>query len=319
MEAPALRMPGATAAAAGACLVVLAVSLAAPATGVYVVDGVALVASVVAAGLAFFTAVLGDPTDGRLWWGRLVRVLVVVGFAATLLTVAVTVMVVAGDGIAGLGDSISRAAVLRGATYQSALTRCVGLCLLAGAFTPVRLDARLRRPLMLAGGLLVAGSFLLAGHARSHGPAVVVLVCLLAHVVAVAAWVGGVAGVTVALRGRLVDPDRFARVLVTFAGLMTGVIAMLLAGGIGLSALYLSSWHALVSTAYGQVLIVKVGLVAGLLAVSASNHFRLVRPAAVGSGPALTALRMNLAVEQIGLVTVLVITEVLCRQNPVSG
>jgi copper transport protein len=145
------------------------------------------------------------------------------------------------------------------------------------------------------------------------------MLCLSAHVVAVAAWGGGVVGITVAMRHRVADPARFGRVLVTFAGLMTGVIAMLLAGGAGLAVLYLPSWHALVSTAYGQVLIIKIGLVAGLLTVSASNHYRLVRPAAAGRGSALAALRMNLAVEQIGLVTVLVVTEVLARQNPVGG
>jgi copper transport protein len=317
--ASALRTPRATVVAAVAGIVLLADLVTVPDFGVYAVEGVALVVAVAAAGLAFFTALLGDPTDGQVWWGRLVRVLAVVGFAATLLTVVFSVMVVAGDGIAGLGDATSREAVLRGATYEAALARCTGLCLVAGAFTPVAVAERARRPLMLSGGLLVAGSFLLDGHARSHGPTVLVLVCLLAHVVAVAAWVGGVVGVTVALRRRLVDPARFARVLTSFAGLMTGVIAMLLAGGIGLSALYLSSWHAVVSTAYGQVLIVKVGLVAALLMVSASNHLRLVRPAAAGSGPALAALRMNLAVEQIGLLTVLVITEVLSRQNPIAG
>jgi copper transport protein len=318
IEAPALRVPVAAAGAAVAC-VLLAASLAVPAFGLYAVEGAALMSAIGAAGLALFTATLGDPTDGQAWWGRTVRVLAVVGFAATLLTVAFTVMVVAGNGVAGLGDATSRAAVLRGATYESALARCAGLCVVAGAFSSLRLVGRARRLSMLAGGLLVAGSFLLAGHARSHGPAAVALVCLLAHLVAVAAWGGGVAGVTVALRRRLVDPARFGRVLVAFAGLMTGVIVMLLAGGIGLAVLYLSSWHALLSTAYGQVLIIKVGLVAGLLAVSASNHFRLVRPAAAGNGPALAALRMNLAVEQIGLLTVLVVTEVLARQNPVAG
>jgi copper transport protein len=318
VHAPALPGRRATVCAA-AVFLLLVVALAFPAFGLYAVDGVALVSSVLAAGLAFFTATLGDPTDGRAWWGQAIRVLAVVAFAAMLLTVAFTVMVVAGDGVAGLADPTSRAAVLRGATYESALARCAGLLCIAAGVTPIQVGRHARRILLLAGGVLVCGSFVLAGHARSHGPAVVVMACLLAHVVAIAAWGGGLAGVTVALRRRTVDEARFGRVLLTFAGLMTGVIVMLLAGGIGLAVLYLPSWHALVSTAYGQVLIVKVGLVAGVLAVSASNHFRLARPAAAGSGPALAALRMNLAVEQIGLVTVLVITEVLSRQNPVSG
>lgn len=321
VEAPALRMPPAAVRGVALFLAValLAVSVASPSFGLYAVDGVALVSAVAAAGLAFFTALLGDPTDGQAWWGATVRQLTIVGFAATLLTVAFTVMVVAGDGARGLGNGLARDAVLRGSTYEAALARCAGLCLVAAAFSLVGLTSARRRALMIGGGLLVSGSFLLAGHARSHGPAVVVLVCLLAHVVGASAWAGGLVGLGVTMHRRAVDPARRARVLVTFAGLMTGVIVMLLAGGIGLATLYLSSWHALVSTAYGQVLIVKVGLVTGMLVVSSSNHYRFVRPAASGDVSALAALRMNVALEQIGLVTVLIVTEVLLRQSPIAS
>lgn len=321
VEAPTLRMPPATPRNVVLLLAValLPGALAAPSFGLYAVDGVALVCAVACAGLAFFTALLGDPTDGRSWWGGAVRHMALAGFAATLLTVALTVMVVAGDGVRGLGNGLARDAVLRGSTYETALARCAGLCIVAAAFSLVRLTSAHRRLLMIAGGVLVSGSFLLAGHARSHGPAVVVMLCLLAHVIGASGWAGGLVGIAVTLRRRSVDPARRARVLVTFAGLMTGVVVMLLAGGIGLGALYLSSWHALVSTSYGQVLLIKVGLVTGMLVVSASNHYRIVRPAARGDVSALAALRMNVAVEQIGLITVLLVTEVLLRQNPVGS
>jgi copper transport protein len=321
IEAPALRVPPAAVRNVALLLALglFIVALAFPGFGLYAVDGAALFCSIAAAGLSFFTALLGDPTDGQVWWGTTVRRLTIVGFAATLLTVAFTIMVVAGDGLRGLGDGLSRDAVLRGATYEAALARCAGLCLVAAAFSVPRIAIASRRLVMIAGGVLISGSFLLAGHARSHGPAVIVLLCLLAHVIGASGWAGGLVGLGVTLHRRSTDSARRERMLVTFAGLMTGVIVMLLAGGIGLGALYLSSWHALVSTAYGQVLIVKVGLVAGMLVVSASNHYRLVRPAAAGDVSALAALRMNVAVEQIGLVTVLLVTEVLLRQNPIAS
>ena len=41
--------------------------------------------------------------------------------------------------------------------------------------------------------------------------------------------------------------------------------------------------------------------------------------AAGGNRAAVAVLRMNVLVEQIGLVTVLLVTEVLARQNPVGG
>lgn len=320
VEAPALRMPPTAlrnVVLSGAALL-LAAALAFPSFGLYAVHGVALVCAIAVAGLAFFTALLGDPTDGQAWWASVVRQLTLVGFAATLLAVAFAIVDVAGDGLRGLGDPLSRDAVLRGATYEAALARCTGLCAVAGAFSVPRLAPTTRRLLMIVGGLLTSGSFLLAGHARSHGPAVVVLLCLLAHVVGASGWAGGLIGLAVTLR-RDVDPRRRAKLLTTFAGLMTGVVLMVLAGGVGLGVLYLSSWHALVSTAYGQVLILKVGLVGGMLVVSASNHHRYVPSAARGDVSALAALRMNVAVEQVGLITVLLITEVLLRQNPVAS
>jgi copper transport protein len=321
VEAPALRMPPTALRNAVLLIaaVMLAVSVALPSFGLYAVHGTALVCAVAVGGLAFFTTLLGDPTDGQVWWGATARQLAIAGFAATLLTVAFSVMVVADDGVRGLSNGLARGAVLRGATYEAALARCAGFCVVTAAFSVVRLAPRQRRLLMGAGGLLLSGSFLLAGHARSHGPAVVVMVCLLAHVVAASGWAGGLLGLGVTVHRRGIDPARRARVLVTFAGLMTGVVVMLLAGGVGLGVLYLSSWHALVSTAYGQVLVIKSGLVAAMLVVSASNHYRHVRPAAAGDVSALAALRMNVAIEQIGLVTVLIITEVLLRQNPVAS
>src|SRR3954447_9962629 len=132
--------------------------------------------------------------------------LALVAFAATLLTVALTVMVVAGNGITGLGDATSRAAVLRGPTYESALARGAGLCAVVGAFTSLRLGSATRRLLMVAGGALISGSFLLTGHAGSRGPAVIVRACLFAHVFAVVPWTGGVPGMSVALRRRRAEP-----------------------------------------------------------------------------------------------------------------
>ena len=318
---PALRVPPAAATAAVAVLVVAAAgaAVARPSFGLYAVDGVALVASVLASGLAFFTALLGDPTAGQAWWSRVARRLCLVGFAAILLTVVLTVIVVAGEGLRGLTDATARAAVLRGATYEAALARCAGLCAVAAGFAFADISIHSRRTLLVAGGVLTSGSFLLAGHARSHGPALVVLLCLLAHVLGASAWAGGLVGLTVVLRRRDLDSGERGAALVAFAGLMTGVVTMLLAGGLGLGLLYLSSWHALVSTAYGQVLIVKLGLVGGVLVVSAGNHRRFVPQAARGSAPALAALRMNVILEQIGLLTVLVVTEVLLRQNPVAS
>jgi putative copper export protein len=300
-----------------AVVVVLAASMLATGFGLYATEAVALVVGVLVAGLAFFTAVLGDPTAGESWWPRLVQTLAVVGFAASLLSVLFEIVAVAGVGLGGVGNATAREVVLRGGDYQSALARCAGLCVVAYAFTTHRSRALIRTTL-LSGGVITCASFVLMGHVRSHHPVALVATLALSHVLAVAAWFGGLFALATLLRRSRADRLRQAHALTCFAGLMTGVIAMLLAGGIGLALLYLPSWHALFATAYGQVLLIKVGLVAGVLVVSASNHRRIVPAATEGNPAALAVLRTNVTVEQIVLVAVLIITEVLMRQSPVT-
>jgi len=295
----------------------LVASLLAPGFGLYAAESVALVCSLVAAGMALFTAVLGDPAPATGSWSRLATWLAVAGFAASLLSVLFDVVAVAGTGLGGLGDATARADVLRGGDYQSALARCAGLCIVAFGLV-TRLSTQRRRGVLIGGGVLVCASFLLMGHVRTHHPAGVVAVLALTHVVAVAAWTGGLLGLSGLLRRRRADLLQQARLLTTFAGLMTGVIVMLLAGGLGLAVVYLQSWHALLWTSYGQVLLVKLALVAGVLVVSASNHRRVVPAAAGGDAAALAVLRTNIAVEQVVLFAVLIITEVLMRQSPVT-
>jgi len=313
--APVRVAPGLTAAATGILVAALVGGcLLRPSIGLYVTEGIGLVAALLAAGLAFFVAVLASHTE-RAQWARIVLPVALVGFAFALLSVGFDIAVVAGNGLAGITDASARDVVLRGGDYESALARCFGLSVVALGFAAVR-SQRYARFTLCVGGLIVAGSFLLMGHVRTHHPVGLVAVCALAHVVAASAWLGGVVGLGAALRTTSYDVQARGRVVATFAGLMTGVLVMLLAGGAGLAFLYLPSADAFVSTAYGQVLLVKLGLVAALLVVSASNHLRLVPAARNGHRVATTVLGMNVAVEQIVLMTLLLVTEVLMRQSP---
>jgi copper transport protein len=97
---------------------------------------------------------------------------------------------------------------------------------------------------------------------------------------------------------------------------MEGVLALVLAAGVGLAILYLPNIGAFVHTAYGQVLLVKLAVLSAVLLVSAANHLRLVSMARCGNAAALRVLRTNIAVEQIGLLAIFAITAVLMRQDP---
>lgn len=282
-----------------------------PAAGLYVTQAVALVSAMLVAGLAMYAV---HPGAGAApVFARTTVVLAVVAFAAALVTLPFAIMTVAGDGVHGLADGLARADVLRSGDYESVLARATGLVAVVAA---LRAGTDRGRALLVGGGLLVAGSFALTGHLRSHGPAWAMLPAALAHVIAAAAWIGGLTGLAITLPRFRHDALATGRLLLAFARMMTVVLALLVAAGIGLAVVCLPTPGALVHTAYGQVLLLKVGLVAALLIVSSANHLRLVPLSARGDGSALRALRTNIAVEQLALVAVLVITAILGRQNP---
>lgn len=306
-----LPVPVALPAAAGLAVAAAVMALILhPLAGVYVCQAVGLPASLAAAGVAAFRALAAPgAVSGRL--AGTVDVLAVVAFAAALVGIGFLVMTVADDTLPGLGDRLSWSVVLRGGDYAAVLARGAGL---VAAVLSVR-ERRAGRAglLAVAALLLVATTYAVSGHARSHGPAALVVIATIAHVAGAAAWFGGLVGLGVALHRRTAPSGRL---LAGFAGVMTGVLTTVLAAGGALAFLYLPSVSALVTTAYGEVLLVKLVLVAAMLAVSATNHLRLVPRAAGGDAAAARLLRATVAVEQVVLLTVLVITAILMRQDP---
>jgi copper transport protein len=283
-----------------------------PEIGRYLTESVALVCALGAAGIALYAAGL----PGGLDLSRSIRTpttgLAIVAFGAALLTLPFAIMDVSGDGLRGLGDGLARSVALRGGDYESVVMRAFGLVILVGALH-VRRSSRLA---LACSGSLIVGSFLLMGHVRTHGPKAAVMAAMLAHVAAAAMWFGGLLGLGLGLRAARRDPLMSGRLLTSFARLMTVVLTFLLAAGAGLAVLYLPSPRALVQTAYGDVLLIKLAVVATTLVLSSANHRRLVPAAESGDVLAVRVLRVNIAAEQVLLAAVLVITEILMRQNP---
>lgn len=293
---------------------VLMICLLRPEAGLYATETIALVCALGTAGIALFVAAQPGGADVINAVRRPTTWLAVTAFAAALITLPFAVMAVSGDGIRGLGDGLARAAALRSGEYETVVARGAGLILVVGGLRT--LESRRRRVVLLMGALLVVGSFLLTGHVRTASPAVAVFVTEFAHVGAAAAWFGGLLAVTLGLRSSRDDLVRSGRLLAGFARAMTFVLLLLVAAGVGLAILYLPSPSALVHTAYGDVLLVKLAVLTSILVLSTANHTRLVPAAETGNIRAVRVLRANIAAEQVLLAAVLVITEVLSRQNP---
>ncbi|KUL40388.1 hypothetical protein ADL22_15005 [Streptomyces sp. NRRL F-4489] len=154
-------------------------------------------------------------------------------------------------------------------------------------------DAKRRRDLGLGlgiGGTLVAAglaaTWAMAEHASTGlQPALAMPVDVL-HLLAVAAWLGGLAALLVSLYwGPRVERAAVRR----FSRMAFGSVLVLVATGTYQSWRQVGSWSALTGTAYGRLLLVKVGLVVVLVAVAGLSRRWTGRLADAGAVPMGTA------------------------------
>jgi copper transport protein len=128
----------------------------------------------------------------------------------------------------------------------------------------------------------------LGGHASLQSPVALLLPANVLHVLAMAAWLGGVAVLVLALRAataRLEAGDRtrlLAAVVARFSALAGVAIAVLLASGIVQGLVEVRTLDNLVDTAFGRAVLVKVVVFAGIVALGAVNRRRLL-PALAGA------------------------------------
>lgn len=171
----------------------------------------------------------------------------------------------------------------------------------------------------LAGAALAAVAALaLVGHTRSYGPAWLVVGADVLHVVTAAAWLGGIVALGLLLVRPPADTDPSA--VVTAVSRFSWLAAWLVAG-LGTAGLVLFFWiagefSALWTTAYGVLVLVKTALVLVVLAVAATNRFRLVPAVLADPAAALPRLRRTVTAEAVLLVVVVLVTGALVSQSP---
>jgi len=172
-----------------------------------------------------------------------------------------------------------------------------------------------------AAALVLALSFAFSGHAAAatHLRALAVSSDAL-HILAAGSWLGTLLGVAIvampaclAQEGGTRGPaaagfvHAFSPVALTSAGVLvaTGAVA---------AWLHLGSWHAFVDSDYGRTLLIKLALVATVVALGAIN-WRIMRPA-LGTEAAARRLRRSAALELLAAAAVLAATAVLVASSP---
>lgn len=172
-----------------------------------------------------------------------------------------------------------------------------------------------------AAAFVLALSFAFSGHAAAatHLRALAVSSDAL-HMLAAGSWLGTLLGVAIVAMPACLAQDEgmrgaaaadfvhaFSPVALTSAG-------VLVATGIVAAWLHLGSWHAFVDSDYGRTLLIKLALVATVVALGAIN-WRIMRPA-LGTEAAARRLRRSAAMELIAAAAVLAATAVLVASSP---
>jgi copper transport protein len=191
------------------------------------------------------------------------------------------------------------------------------------ALPPTSRLAALAVPLALLSALPALG-----GHASVQSPVALLTPANILHVIAMSAWLGGVAVLVLVLRAataRLEGGERtrlLAAIVARFSTLAGVAIAVLLASGIVQGLVEVRTVPNLVDTAFGRAVLVKIVLFAGIVGLGWINRRRLVpalrRAASDGEPPghAGLLLRRTLRAELLLGVAALAATGALAGYAP---
>lgn len=159
------------------------------------------------------------------------------------------------------------------------------------------------------GGLLALWSFGHVGHIPDRD-ALLLDVALLLHLITVALWIG----ILTPLRRLASAPETSAQA--AEIGHRFGVIASITVPALALAGGYMGyvlvgTIPALIGTDYGQAVILKVVLVAGLLGLAAANKLRFIPKLRAGDPAAARHLARSITVEWGVVLVILAVTAVL--------
>ncbi|MFF3917822.1 copper resistance CopC/CopD family protein [Streptomyces sp. NPDC001852] len=152
------------------------------------------------------------------------------------------------------------------------------IAVLFGAYTK-REEGQEKRDLtfgLAIGGVVVAAglasSWAMAEHASVGLQPGIAMPVDVVHLLAVAAWLGGLTALLVALYRAPAETPVEAAAVRRFSRLAFGSVVALVATGVYQSWRQLGAWSAFTDTRYGQLLLVKIGLVALLIGIASVSR-----------------------------------------------
>ncbi len=264
---------------------------------IWVVKLALLVSLFFGVGGAFFRAWI---SPGPRYGVRFVSRIVVLGLIAAPLSVGL-------QGIDALDGTLSGVAMP--ATWAAGLNTSYGRTVIVSALALLLALATLRQPaprysralslLALTGvGVALAAS----GHAGAAHPQWLTRSAVFLHTVSIAFWIGALVPLAMQLSARAPES---AATLQRFSRIIPIVLVLLAASGITLAVIQLERPSALWTTDYGDVLLIKGGLLLALLGLAAANRWRWTAPVGRDTPHAARHLARAILVETVLVVAVL--------------
>ncbi|MRX36678.1 copper resistance protein CopC [Aminobacter sp. MDW-2] len=209
------------------------------------------------------------------------------------------------QGLDALGAPMFR--VLEADTWHAAMNTAFGptiiiavivLAMALGSVLSIGLQARV---LSLAALISVGIALSQSGHAASAEPRWLMRSMVFTHGVGIAYWTGALMPLGLVLARR--RPEA-ANALLRFSRTIPYLVAAILVSGIVMASVQLEQLAALVNTAYGRVLLVKLSLLTALFGLAILNRWKLTVP------PATRQLVRSIAAETLVVVLIFAVAAV---------
>jgi putative copper resistance protein D len=230
-------------------------------------------------------------------------------FATFALVAAILGFMLRGAALTGGADGMTDPEML-GLLWQTPVGdvlvyRVIGAVLIIiGVFTPTA-----GQWVALVGGLLALWSFTQIGHVPELETTGVRLLLLL-HLLGIAFWIG----VLGPLRALSRWPEHITSAATLghrFGQTASVIVPGLILAGLLMAWLLLGDLQALVTTGYGQTLLIKLVLVSAILSLAAANKLRFVPAMQAGDGKAARHLARSIEIETAVMLVVLAATATL--------
>ncbi|MGV6876413.1 copper resistance CopC/CopD family protein [Pseudochelatococcus sp. B33] len=279
--------------------------------GLWLTKVVLYVGLFVGVGGTFFTCWVG----GRSRLTSLVAAsTILAGLTAALLSIGL-------QGVDALGlsllDLTQRLVWTTGLSTSYGATVVTAAAALVAGLVSLRSDGILAKVLSLLALVAIGLALATSGHASTAHPQWLTRPAVFLHAVGIAFWAGSLLPLGSAFGAAFARRASDARiVLLRFSRVIPVAIVPLVAAGSLLALVQLHRFDALWTTAYGQVLLIKLVLLAALFLLAAFNRLWLTEPSARGDRRAILRLRRSIRLELVLVVAIFAVAAVWRFTSP---